>query len=176
MLQIDFISFPLCYSQTKLLTFHSFSFFYFKTSNQGYLIPFHFIHFFSIPFLYLNTFYWIPFFYIPLWSFCSNPFHSLINSQTSLMFEENKLPKADTLQAEFLGNAISDWELSSHNLWIFLLLHTSCNSRALENKGRIKQWIRSNLSPVRITVVCNNEKVEACCYFLMQNYIEFQKL
>ena len=47
--------------------FHSFSFLYFKISNQGYLIPFHFILFYSFPLLK----------YIPFHSLIIIPFHSL---------------------------------------------------------------------------------------------------
>ena len=56
--------------------FHLFPFLYFKTSNQGYLIPFHSIPFFSIQFLYLNTFHSILFS-----SLMIIPFHSFMNSQ-----------------------------------------------------------------------------------------------
>ena len=52
--------------------FHSFPFFYFKISNQGYLIPFHFILFHSFPLLK-----YIPFLSIPLWSFHSIPLWTL---------------------------------------------------------------------------------------------------
>ena len=54
------------------LTFHSFPFLYFKTSNQGYLIPFHSILFHSFPLLK-----YIPFLSIPLWSSHSISFHSI---------------------------------------------------------------------------------------------------
>ena len=53
--------------------FHSFPFLYFKTSNQGYLIPFHSILFHSFP---LNTFHSFSFPYDH-----SIPFHFFINSQ-----------------------------------------------------------------------------------------------
>ena len=43
-----FISSSLCYSQIRLLTFYLFSFLYFKTSNQGYLISFHSFSFISL--------------------------------------------------------------------------------------------------------------------------------
>ena len=58
------IPFPPCCSQIRLLTFHSFSFLYFKTSNQDYLIPFNFILF--------HSFHWLK--YI---SFCSILFRSI---------------------------------------------------------------------------------------------------
>ena len=72
---IPFHSLHLAPKQDYLhfIHFHSFPFFYFKTSNQGYLIPFHSIPFFSIHFLYLNTFHSIPLFSIP--------FPSLMNCQ-----------------------------------------------------------------------------------------------
>ena len=58
--------------------FHSFPFLYFKTSNQCYLIPFHFILFHSFPLLK-----YIPFYSIPLWSFHSIPFsYELPNENT----------------------------------------------------------------------------------------------
>ena len=71
---------PLCYSLTKLLIFHLFSFpsiLYFKTSKQDYLITFHFFLLHS--FLLLK---YISFNFIPLWLFYYILFHFLINSQT----------------------------------------------------------------------------------------------
>ena len=58
----------------RSIHFHSFPFLYFKTSNQGCLIPFH-----SILFPYLNTFHSIHFY-----SLMIIPFHSLMNSQMEL--------------------------------------------------------------------------------------------
>src|SRR6266702_3783618 len=76
--------------------FHSFPFLYFKTSNQGYLIPFH-----SIPFPYLNTFHSIPFH-----SFMIIPFHSLMNSQTEPYFHIHSLlcfHWRDAIAAKIMG-------------------------------------------------------------------------
>ena len=66
------IPFPPCCSQTRLLIFHSFSFLYLKTSNQGYLIPFHSILFHS--FVLLK---YIPFNSFPFPYYYSISFHSL---------------------------------------------------------------------------------------------------
>lgn len=57
---------PLCYFQTKLLTFYLFLLIYFKLSNQGYLILSHSILFRSLSllsmfhFILLSSFYSIP--------------------------------------------------------------------------------------------------------------------
>ena len=56
--------------------FHFFSFLYSKTSNQGYLIPFHSILFHSFPllkyisfiFIHFHSLMIIPFYFIPLWT------------------------------------------------------------------------------------------------------------
>ena len=65
------------YSQIRLLTFYSFPFLYFKTFNQGYLIPFHSILFHSFPLLKYITFH-----SIHLHSLIIILLHSLMNSQT----------------------------------------------------------------------------------------------
>ena len=62
--------------------FYSFPIFYFKTSNQGYLIPFHSILFHSFPLLKYIPFNSIPFPYYYFIPFHSLPFPSLMNSQT----------------------------------------------------------------------------------------------
>ena len=58
---------PPCYFPTRLFTFHSFSFIYFKTSNQSYLISFHFILFHSnqIKRREIKIFSILPFFHSP---------------------------------------------------------------------------------------------------------------
>ena len=63
--------------------FHSFSFLYFKTSNYGYLIPFHSIIFHSFP---LNTFHSIPFHSLMIILFHSLPFPSLKPKCLMLMY------------------------------------------------------------------------------------------
>ena len=63
---IPFYSLNVALKQVYLhsIHFHLFPFFYFKTSNQGYLNPFHFIIFHSFPLIKC-----ISFISIPLWSF-----------------------------------------------------------------------------------------------------------
>ena len=61
--------------------FHSFPFLYFKTSNQGYLIPIHSILFHSFPLLKYIPFHSITLHSLIIIPFNSIPFHSLMNSQ-----------------------------------------------------------------------------------------------
>ena len=67
---IPFHSLHVAFKQDYLYSihFHSFPFVYFKISNQGYLISFHFILFHLFPLLK-----YIPFLFILLWSFHSIP-------------------------------------------------------------------------------------------------------
>ena len=64
MIQFHFLHVTPKQDYLHSIHFYAFPFLYFKTSNQGYLIPFHFILFHSSPLLKC-----IPFYFIPLWSF-----------------------------------------------------------------------------------------------------------
>ena len=87
---ISFYSFHVTPKQDYLhsIHFHSFPFLNFKTSNQGYLIPF-----FSIPFPYLNTFHSFPFH-----SLMTISFHSILSPLSPSFRKKTKPSQNHPLQ------------------------------------------------------------------------------
>ena len=84
MILFNFLYITLKQNYLHSIHFHSFLFLYFKTSNQGYLIPPHSILFNSFPLLK-----YIPFHFISFHSLMIIPFHSFINSQTKHLKESS---------------------------------------------------------------------------------------
>ena len=117
--------------------FHSFQFLYFKTFNQGYLIPFHSIPFFSIPLPYLNTFHSIHFISIPLWLFHSTS--QVLTSQPSLW------PLPTTLCPSLELDRADWWVGKPHRRWHHALPFRSL-SLGVDNRSDLFSSLSLSLS------------------------------